>query len=107
IKTQEIPTDQSGQTHETIQQDQEPQKDQPLQKKGKVYKIQLGAFSSQGAAEKWKERLEKELKLKGLEVVESSGIFRVFYGSFGSRDEAERELERFWNLNIYGFIVYE
>lgn len=107
IKTQEIPTDQSGQTHEAIQQDQEPQKDKSLQKKGKVYKIKLGAFSSQGAAEKWKERLERELKLKDLEVIESSGIFRVFYGSFGSRDEAEREVKKLRNMNIYGFIVYE
>jgi len=115
-KPQETQTSQSSQTNkevekdkanEPVQQTQETQTDQIHQKKGKIYKIQVGAFSSQGAAEKWKERLEKELKLKGLEVVEGSGIFRVLYGNFGTREEAKKELEKLWNMNIYGFIVYE
>lgn len=99
--------DLQGQESKPNQQTQEGQSSQASQKKGKSYKIQLGAFSSLNAAERWRDRLEKELKLKGLEVVEGAGVFRVLYGSFGSREEAQKELERLWSMNVYGFIVYE
>lgn len=46
------------------------------------YRIQLGAFSSVSSARSWKEKLERELNLKDVVIVESSGIFRVFYGKF-------------------------
>lgn len=96
--------DQESKPH---QQTQETQSSQAPQKKSKSYKIQVGAFSSQSAAERWKDKLERELRLKGLEVVEGSGVFRVLYGNFGTREEAKKELEKLWNINIYGFIVYE
>ncbi len=79
------------------------QKTQP----GYYYRIQLGAFSSEGIAKRWKEKLERELNLKELFIVESSGIYRVLYGRFESKDKAKQELDRIKAYNIYGFIVQE
>ncbi len=93
--------------NEINQQNQEIKTDQLNQKRTKTYKIQLGAFSSRESAEKWKEKLERDLRLKDVEVLEGSGMFKVIYGSFSTREEARRELERLWNMNVYGFIVYE
>ncbi|MCS6957042.1 MAG: tetratricopeptide repeat protein [Aquificaceae bacterium] len=73
----------------------------------KFYRIQLGAFSSVGSAKAWKEKLERELNLKDIVVIESPGVFKVYYGAFTSREDAIKELERLKNLNLYGFIVYE
>ncbi|MCX8164576.1 MAG: tetratricopeptide repeat protein [Aquificaceae bacterium] len=75
--------------------------------KARVYRIQVGAFSSVDSAKAWRERLEKEIKLKNLVVIESSGVFKVLYGAFNSREEATRELERLKNMNVYGFIIQE
>ncbi len=74
---------------------------------GKFYRIQVGAFSSASSAKAWRERLERELNLKDVVVVESVGVFRVFYGRFESREEARKQLERLRSINLYGFIVYE
>lgn len=92
---------------DTQQKPTKPQETETPQKTEKFYRIQIGAFSSTSSAKVWRDRLEKELKLKDLVIVESTGIFRVFYGRFQSREEALKELERLKSMNIYGFIVYE
>ena len=80
---------------------------QEIQTRQRVYRIQVGAFSSVQLARSWKERLERELNLKDISVVEASGVFRVFYGSFNTREDAQKELSRLRGMNIYGFIVQE
>lgn len=77
------------------------------QPKSKIYRIQVGAFSSVNFARAWKNKLEKDYNLKELAVVEASGIFKVLYGIFNSREEAQKELRRLKGMNIYGFIVNE
>ena len=86
----------------------EPPPTDELQGKSKnVIKIQLGAFSSEGRAKAWKEKLEKEIGIKDLTIVEQFGIYRVLYGNFKSRAEAESQLEKLKAYNLYGFIVQE
>ena len=66
--------------------------------------IQIAAFSTLSRAQ----RLVEELKRKGLSdlnIVESSGVYKVVYGRFGSKEEARKEIERLKGLEIYGFIV--
>jgi tetratricopeptide (TPR) repeat protein len=75
--------------------------------KERVFRIQLGAFSSEDRAKAWKEKIEKELGIKGLTIVEQLGIYRVLYGSFKSRSEAEAQIEQLKGHNIYGFIVQD
>jgi tetratricopeptide (TPR) repeat protein len=82
-------------------------KEEEFQQPSKLYRIQLGTFSSEHYAKSWKDRLESELNLKDLVILVQSGLFRVLYGSFNSREEAQRELERLKKLNLYGFIVYD
>ncbi len=68
------------------------------------YGIQVAAFSTRKGAE----RLVRRLKKRGLErlsIVEVSGIYKVIYGRFRSREEAKKELERLKDMEIYGFIV--
>lgn len=84
-----------------------PQEQEASQKRGKFYRIQIGAFSSASSARAWRDRLERDLNLRELFVVESTGIFKVLYGRFEEREEALRELEKLKGLNLYGFIVYE
>ncbi|ADC88937.1 Sporulation domain protein [Thermocrinis albus DSM 14484] len=71
----------------------------------KRWRIQLGAFSSKEKANSWKEKLERELGLKDITVEEQGGVYRIFYGSFEDRKDAERELRKLRDLNVYGFIV--
>lgn len=71
----------------------------------RVFRIQLGAFSSEERAKAWKERIEKELGINDLTIVEQLGIYRVRYGSFKSR--AEAQIERLRSYNLYGFIVQD
>jgi FimV-like protein len=66
--------------------------------------IQIAAFSTRTRAENLVEELRKK-GLKKLEIVESSGIYKVVYGRFSSREVAQKELERLKKLRIYGFIV--
>lgn len=73
----------------------------------KLFRIQLGAFSSQTSAKSWKERLERDFNLRDITIIESSGVYKVLYGRFESRDQAIRELQRLRNMNIYGFVVQE
>ncbi len=73
----------------------------------KFYRIQLGAFSSASSAKAWRDKLERDLNLKDVMVVESSGVFKVLYGRFENREEAIKQLERLKGMNLYGFIVYE
>jgi tetratricopeptide (TPR) repeat protein len=75
--------------------------------KDRVFRIQLGAFSSEDRAKAWKEKIEKELGIKELTIVEQLGIYRVLYGSFKSRAEAEAQIERLKSYNLYGFIVQD
>jgi Flp pilus assembly protein TadD len=75
--------------------------------KERVFRIQLGAFSSEERAKAWKEKLEKELGIKELTIVEHLGIYRVLYGSFKSRAEAEAQVRRLRGYNLYGFIVQD
>jgi len=73
----------------------------------RVFRIQLGAFSSEERAKAWKERIEKELGINDLTIVEQLGIYRVLYGSFKSRAEAEAQVKRLRGYNLYGFIVQD
>jgi Flp pilus assembly protein TadD len=75
--------------------------------KERVFRIQLGAFSSEERAKAWKEKLEKELGIKEITIVEQLGIYRVLYGSFKSRAEAEAQVRRLRSYNLYGFIVQD
>jgi Flp pilus assembly protein TadD len=75
--------------------------------KERVFRIQLGAFYSEERAKAWKEKIEKELGIKELTIVEQLGIYRVLYGSFKSRAEAEAQIERLKGYNLYGFIVQD
>jgi hypothetical protein len=45
--------------------------------KERVFRIQLGAFSSEERAKGWKEKIEKELGIKELTIVEQLGILRL------------------------------
>ncbi len=81
--------------------------DQSIQHKGKIIRIQLGAFSSEDRAKAWKERLEREIGIRDLIIVEQLGTYMVLYGNFNSRAEAEQHLEKLRNYNIYGFIVQD
>jgi len=73
----------------------------------RVFRIQLGAFSSEERAKAWKEKIEKELGIKDIMIVEHLGIHRVLYGSFKSRAEAEAQVRRLRSYNLYGFIVQD
>ena len=84
-----------------------PKESQTPEQKEKAIRIQLGAFSSEDRAKAWKEKLEKKIGIKGLTIVEQLGIYKVLYGDFKSRTEAESYLERLRNHNIYGFIVQD
>ncbi len=106
-ETQEQKRETSEEPEAKAETSLESQKVEPTQQDKKYYRIQLGAFSSAGSAKAWKEKLEKELNLKDMAVVESSSIFKVYYGKFESREDALKELNRLRALNLYGFIVYE
>ena len=73
----------------------------------RVFRIQLGAFSSEERAKAFKEKIEKSLGIKELIIVEQLGIYRVLYGSFKSRAEAEAQVRRLRSYNLYGFIVQD
>lgn len=66
--------------------------------------IQIAAFSNLKSAEKLVEELRKK-GLSNLSVVESSGIYKVIYGRFRTREEAKQEIDRLRSLDIYGFMV--
>ncbi len=68
------------------------------------YGIQIAAFSTRSRAKKLVEEL-KNRGLKNLSIVEVSGIYKVIYGRFSTREDAQRELERLKSHEIYGFIV--
>ncbi len=71
---------------------------------GKRFGIQIAAFSTRERAEK----LVEDLKKKGLDklsIVESSGVYKVIYGRFQSREKAKAEIKKLKNMKIYGFIV--
>ena len=74
-----------------------------VEEKGR-FGIQIAAFSTLKRAEKLVEEL-KERGLKSLDILESSGIYKVVYGRFASREEARKEIERLKEFDIYGFIV--
>ncbi|MEN3033427.1 MAG: tetratricopeptide repeat protein [Aquificaceae bacterium] len=74
---------------------------------GKAYMIQVGAFSNPESAQKWREKLELELRLRDLIVLESSGVHKVYYGRFADRISAQRELEKLRERRLSGFIVQE
>ncbi len=74
-----------------------------IAKQGK-FGIQIAAFSTRRRAENLIKKLSKR-GLSGINIVESSGIFKVIYGNFETRKEARKELERLKKMEIYGFIV--
>jgi tetratricopeptide (TPR) repeat protein len=70
----------------------------------KTFAIQIGSFSSYDRADAFKKRIEAQLK--DVTIVEQSGIYRVLYGRFPTREEAEKEKKNLLkNFNILGFIV--
>jgi len=74
------------------------------EEKRKNYAIQLGSFTSYKKAEAFKRKLERSLK--NLRVIEQSGMYKVIYGDFESREEANKaRKEILKNFNILGFIV--
>ncbi len=66
--------------------------------------IQIAAFSTLRRAEKLVDELKKK-GLSDLNIIESSGIYKVIYGRFRSREEARKEINRLKRFDIYGFIV--
>ncbi|AHE96196.1 hypothetical protein THERU_05465 [Thermocrinis ruber] len=115
-KIQELPPKEEPISKEKLTNQTEPEMIKPERKtenkpaeaqKERVFRIQLGAFSSEESAKAWKEKIEKELGIKDLMIVEQLGIYRVLYGSFKSRAEAEAQIERLRNYNLYGFIVQD
>ncbi len=115
-KTQELTPREEPIIKEKITNQTEPEMAKPERKtenkpaevhKERVFRIQLGAFSSEERAKAWKERIEKELGINDLTIVQQLGIYRVLYGSFKSRAEAEAQIERLKGYNLYGFIVQD
>ncbi|MFZ8785474.1 SPOR domain-containing protein [Thermocrinis sp.] len=110
-KTQERPPKEEPITNRTEPEITKPERkteNKPVEvQKERVFRIQLGAFSSEERAKAWKEKLEKELGIKELIIVEQLGIYRVLYGSFKSRAEAEAQVRRLRSYNLYGFIVQD
>jgi cell division septation protein DedD len=110
-KTQERPPKEEPITNRTEPEITKPERKtehKPVEvQKERVFRIQLGAFSSEDRAKAWKEKIEKELGIKELTIVEQVGIYRVLYGSFKSRAEAEAQIERLKGYNLYGFIVQD
>jgi cell division protein FtsN len=115
-KTQELPPKEEPVSKEKITNQTEPEMAKPERKaehnpaevqRERIFRIQLGAFSSEERAKAWKEKLEKELGIKELKIVEQLGIYRVLYGSFKSRAEAEAQVRRLRGYNLYGFIVQD
>jgi Flp pilus assembly protein TadD len=110
-KTQERPPKEEPITNRTEPEIAKPERKtehKPAEvQKERVFRIQLGAFSSEERAKAWKEKIEKELGIKELTIVEQLGIYRVIYGSFKSRAEAEAQIERLKGYNLYGFIVQD
>jgi Sporulation related domain. len=110
-KTQDRPPKEEPITNQTEPEIAKPERkteNKPVEvQKERAFRIQLGAFSSEDRAKAWKEKLEKELGINGLTIVEQLGIYRVLYGSFKSRAEAEAQVRRLRSYNLYGFIVQD
>jgi Tfp pilus assembly protein PilF len=110
-KTQGLPPKEEPITNQTVPEMAKPERkteNKPAEvQKERVFRIQLGAFSSEERAKAWKEKLEKEWGIKDLTIVEHLGIYRVMYGSFKSRAEAEAQVKRLKGYNLYGFIVQD
>ncbi|NPA42122.1 MAG: tetratricopeptide repeat protein [Aquificae bacterium] len=95
-------------TYQRIRKTRKPvRKEKPTQENirpsGK-YAVQIAAFSTEKGAKALVEKLSQR-GLSNLFVVEMSGIYKVVYGRFQTREEAQAELERLKDMNIYGFIV--
>lgn len=70
----------------------------------KAFTIQVGSFSSYDRADAFKKKIEAHLK--DVRIMEQSGIYKVLYGRFPTREEAEKEKKNLLkNFNILGFIV--
>jgi cell division septation protein DedD len=72
-----------------------------------VFRIQLGVFSFEESANELKEKIEKEFRIKDIMIVGQLGIYRVLYGSFKSRAEAEAQVQGLEGYNLYGFILQD
>jgi len=98
----------TNQTESEIAKPERKTENEPAEvQRERVFRIQLGAFSSKERARAWKERIEKELGINDLTIVEQLGIYRVLYGNFKSRAEAEAQVRRLRSYNLYGFIVQD
>ncbi len=110
-KTQERPPKEEPITNRTELEITKPERkteNKPAEaQRERVFRIQLGAFSSEERAKAWKEKLEKEFGINDLIIVEQLGIYRVLYGSFKSRAEAQAQVRRLRGYNLYGFIVQD
>ncbi len=88
-----------------VEEQKQTLKRRSMQKKtGEKFGIQIAAFSTRSRAEAFTEKL-KAKGLKDFSIVEVSGIYKVIYGRFPSREKAQKELEKLKNYNLYGFIV--
>lgn len=107
VTQQQKPSEQKNQEVATQFNQKKQQESQKQLAQGRFYMIQVGAFSTPESAQKWKERLELELKLRDLIVLENSGVHRVYYGRFTDRISAQKELEKLKERRLSGFIVQE
>ncbi len=73
----------------------------------KLFRIQLGVFSNAESANDYKSRLEKNLGLSEITVSEKGGLYRVFYKTYESREEAMKDLVKLRALKLDGIIVSE
>jgi cell division septation protein DedD len=69
------------------------------------WQVQLGALSSQDAANTEKRRLEKILGAGSVETTAEKGIFKLRYGRFPSKDAAEAARADLKAKGIDGFSV--
>ncbi|SHK47317.1 SPOR domain-containing protein [Thermocrinis minervae] len=71
----------------------------------KYYSIQLFASNNRSSVENYKEKLEKSLSLSPLRIIEDGGLYKLLYGSFDTRQQAEKEKKNLEDLNIQAFII--
>ena len=71
----------------------------------RIFYIQLGAFSNMESAQSYKQKLEKNTEIRNLTIEKKDGIYKVLYGAFSNRSDAEKELSKIKSLGIDGIIL--
>lgn len=79
-------------------------KPEPKPSESGKYAVQIAAFSTEKGAKTLIAKL-REKGLSNLFIIEVSGIYKVVYGKFLTREDAQKELEKLKSMDIYGFIV--